>query len=244
MAELERATTMFAHPSMWIVNCIATSLAARGRSAKGDVHNRHKPHQVALRASGAAGLYCSKVTGRQGDYQSMREGVIMTQEDLERRVKRLEDIEAIRDLMWNYTYCLDYGDVQGVVDRFQDDAKFQVRMRAGEQKGRLVGRYDGKENISALYAVAHQKEDVYPASAHVITNPVVTVEGDRAKGSCYLLGTFPGGATQGRYDNEFVRVGDQWKIASFRLTWNFVPEGMPTRGNLPVPEPLGDDSES
>lgn len=150
----------------------------------------------------------------------------MTQRDLEARIKELEDIEAIKQLMWNYTYALDYGDLDKVLDNFLDDAKFQVRMRAGEQKGSLVGRYDGKENIRGLYSSVLPQKDVYPAGAHLIVNPVVTVEGDRAKGSFYLLASGATGGAQGRYDNEFVRVGGKWKISSFRFTWNFVPEGI------------------
>jgi len=150
----------------------------------------------------------------------------MTQRDLEARIKELEDIEAIKQLMWNYTYALDYGELDKVLDNFLDDAKFQVRMRAGEQTGLLVGTYDGKENIRGLYSSVLPQKDVYPAGAHLIVNPVVTVEGDRAKGTFYLLASGASGGGQGRYDNEFVRVGGKWKISSFRFTWNFVPEGI------------------
>jgi len=162
----------------------------------------------------------------------------MTHHDLEARIRMIEDIEAIKELMWDYTYRLDYGDVDGVVDKFLDDAKFQVRMRAGEQKGLLVGRYDGKDNIRALYTIAHQERDVYPASAHVIANPVVKVEGDRAKGSFYLVATGATGGSQGRYDNEFVRVGGKWMISSFTFSWNYVREDQPSVEAPPAPLPL------
>jgi len=148
----------------------------------------------------------------------------MTQRDLEARIRELQDIEAIKQLMWNYTYSLDYGELEEVVDNFLDDAKFQVRMRAGEQTGMLVGIYDGKENIRGLYSSVLPQKDVYPAVAHIIANPVVTVEGDRAKGIFYLLISGATGGPQGRYDTEFVRVAGKWKISSFRFTWNFVPE--------------------
>jgi len=150
----------------------------------------------------------------------------MTQRDLEARIRELQDIEAIKQLMWNYTYSLDYGELEEVVDNFLDDAKFQVRMRAGEQTGMLVGIYDGKENIRGLYSSVLPQKHVYPAVAHIIANPVVTVEGDRAKGTFYLLISGAKGGAQGRYDTEFVRVGGEWKISSFRFTWNFVPEGL------------------
>jgi len=164
----------------------------------------------------------------------------MTQHDIEARLKNVEDIQAIMMLMWDYTFCLDYGDLEGVLDKFMEDAKFQVRMRAGEQKGLLVGRYDGKKNIRALYTAVLPKRDAYPANAHIITNPVVSVQGDKAKGSFYLLQGGPGGGSQGRYDNEFVRVGGKWKISSFRFTWNYLPEGGPAIEGLPVPQPLID----
>lgn len=172
----------------------------------------------------------------------------MTQHDLEARIKELEDVRAITEVMNRYVHSLDYGDLEAVVDQFMDDAKFQVRMRAGEQRGPLIGRYDGKEKIRALYAAATattRQSDFYPHPSHLLMSPLITVEGDRAKGFFYLLGTTATGmpGAQGRYENEFVKVGGKWKISSFTFRFNYMSGIQPTPPAVegwPIPEPLTD----
>jgi len=131
--------------------------------------------------------------------------------------------------MWNYTYALDYGDLDGVVDKFADDAMMEVSMRSGAKEGALVGKYPGKKAIKELYASVIPEKTRF-TGAHMLTNPVVTVEGDKAKGRFYLFGAStlqrPEGEratwSQGRYDNDFVKVGGKWKISHFRFLWNFM----------------------
>ena len=40
----------------------------------------------------------------------------MAQQDLETRIQKLEDTEEIKKLMWNYTYWLDYGEKEKVLE--------------------------------------------------------------------------------------------------------------------------------
>ena len=149
----------------------------------------------------------------------------MTQQDLEARIRMLEDIEAIKQLMWDYTYCLDYGELDEVLDKFLDDAKMEVRMR-GAEEGKLAaleGRYEGKEAIKGLFGSVLPEKDRF-SFAHLIVNPVVTVEGEKARGTFYLLEMGGGERAmwgQGRYDMEYVKVGGKWRISHFRFLWNF-----------------------
>jgi len=157
----------------------------------------------------------------------------MTQQELKARIaaleammRRLQDIEEIKQLMWSYTYFLDYGELDKVMDCFVDDAKLEVGMRGGTEKGKaaLEGRYEGKEAIKWLYSLVQPSKDRFAVS-HLILNPVVKVEGERAQGTFYLLE--PSGIERamwghGRYDMEYIRVDGKWKISSFRFTWNFM----------------------
>ena len=150
----------------------------------------------------------------------------MTQHELEARIRKIEDIEEIKQLMWSYTYFLDYGELDKAIDCFADDAKLEVGMRGGTEKGKaaLEGSYEGKEAIKQLYSFVQSSKDRFSVS-HLILNPVVKVDGERAQGTFYLLE--PSGFEQamwghGRYDTEYIRVDGKWKISSFRFTWNFM----------------------
>jgi hypothetical protein len=156
----------------------------------------------------------------------------MTQHELEARIaaleaktRILEDTEAIRTLMWSYTYSLDYGDYDKVMDCFADDAKMYIQIRGPIEEGLHVGQFEGKEAIrEGVFMVTPQTKDRFTAS-HLIENPVITVEGERAKGIFYLL--TPCGYERamwghGRYDMVFVKMDGEWKISSFVFLWNFL----------------------
>ena len=155
-------------------------------------------------------------------------------EALEERVGRLKDIEEIKGLVWNYTYFLDYAQLDKILDCFADDAKMEVRVREGLQEGPYVGRYEDKKAIESVYTniVARYSEAKdRPVGAHLIQNPVVTVDGKKAKGKFYLFnpGSPPTGEgeqagwSRGIYEQEFVKVDGKWKISSFAFTFNVLP---------------------
>ena len=149
----------------------------------------------------------------------------MTLQDLEARIKRLEDIEEIKQLMFNYTYWLDYGEQAKALDCFAKNAKIDIRMRGGVKEGEdsFEMECEGEEQIKNFYNLIVHDKDRFSAS-HLILNPVVTVDGDKAKGIFYLLEpTLIARAMwgHGRYDMEFVRVGGKWKISYFGFLWNF-----------------------
>ena len=149
----------------------------------------------------------------------------MSMEALEARIKKLEDIEAIKQLMHNYTYWLDYGEMDKALDCFMDDARMDVGMRGGAEEGQdsFEFKCEGKEEISNFYHLMVHQKDRFSAS-HFILNPVVTVEGDKAKGIFYLLEPTKIARAMwghGRYDMEFVNHNGQWKISFFGFLWNF-----------------------
>ncbi len=149
----------------------------------------------------------------------------MTLQELETRIRRLEDIEEIKQLMFNYTYWLDYGEQDKALDCFAENARIDIRMRGGAKEGEdsFEIECEGEESIRNFYNLIVHDKDRFSAS-HLILNPVVTVEGDKAKGIFYLFEPTAIARAMwghGRYDMEFVRIGGKWKISYFGFLWNF-----------------------
>jgi len=160
----------------------------------------------------------------------------MTQQELEARVAMLEarirvveDIEEIEKLMATYEDYLDsLHRLDELMALFTEDAKFVVSFPgdAGAE-AIILGTHEGKEAIRTLLSQLNPTTISY--CAHLVTNPNITVDGDRAKGRWYLLCPFtalmPDGPQavweQGVYDNEFVRVDGKWRISLMRFEFNF-----------------------
>jgi len=146
----------------------------------------------------------------------------MSMEELERRVKRLEDIDQIQKLHVHYVNCLTTADWPEVFDCFSEDGVIDFPQ----------GIARGKEEIRAIFS------DVV-AAMHVglegnfVVHPIVEVDGDRATGSWLLYIQFCrprdlpsdfldqiGGETpdwmQGFYEMEYVREKGKWKISLLR----------------------------
>lgn len=137
-------------------------------------------------------------------------------EDLARRVRVLEDVEAIKRLKHAYcAFCDDGYDADALADLFVEDAVWDGRER---------GRSEGREAIRAFFKDAPRR---LPFAIHMVLNPVIEVDGDRATGVWYLFQpcTYAEGdrAVWGsaRYDEVYVRVGGEWKFQSLVLTSHF-----------------------
>ena len=140
----------------------------------------------------------------------------MSLEDIERRLKALEDIEEIKRLKARYcAYCDDNYDADGIANLFTEDAVWD---------GGIRGNAEGREGIRDFFIRAPQR---LPFAVHMVMNPIVEVDGDEAKGTWYLFQacTFAEGNRavwgSGRYDEEYVRVNGEWKFRSLKLTSNF-----------------------
>ena len=140
---------------------------------------------------------------------------------LEQRVERMEAETEIRRILIEYGAYLDGRDYASYAGLFASD---------GVWVGGF-GSFTGPEAIEAMLL-----ENLGPAepgyvnksSFHMMTNPMIAVEGDRAEvSSGYLFWTRsdsnrPAPALAGRYVDEFVRQGGQWKIAK-RTTYGVIP---------------------
>lgn len=151
--------------------------------------------------------------------ESLVEAQAKTIERLERRLQRLEDIEAIKVLQRSYGYFLDKGLWADMADLFAADGEIEIGGR---------GVYVGHSRIHAfLRDVMGRGEDGLNHGQllnHMQLQGVVSLEegSDRAHGrwrAWIQSGQFGERAefAEGVYENEYVRQDGVWKIA--RLTW-------------------------
>lgn len=132
---------------------------------------------------------------------------------LEERVRRLEDIQEIANLKAAYVDGADGGwsfnevpsEPDQIVPLFAEDGTW-----LSDSQGSATGHDAIREawkNFSAAMPFAY----------HMITNPRIEVEGDRASGEWHLMmrGTDPNGVefwAAGVYKDEFVRTPQGWRI--------------------------------
>jgi ketosteroid isomerase-like protein len=142
----------------------------------------------------------------------------MTPDEIARRLRRLEDVEAIRALKARYCLAVDERDEEAWAALFTADAVWD---------GGEFGRYQGRAAIRAFFRDIPR---TLSFAVHYVTNPLVEVDGDRARGTWYLLEpcTFTDGARgvlgAARYDERYVREGDGWKFAEVLLrSWFWTP---------------------
>ncbi|GAB3022574.1 nuclear transport factor 2 family protein [Natronobiforma cellulositropha] len=122
------------------------------------------------------------------------------------------DARAIERLKHEYCFTIDSGAYDAWVSLFTDDGRF------------VRGDVDVYEGTDELAAFATEVFDAaFERSAHLVTNPVVEVDGDEATGRWYLLllaQTEDGVSfTQARYDDTFRRVDGEWRIAEVAITY-------------------------
>lgn len=129
----------------------------------------------------------------------------MSEANLEARIRRLEDIEAIKQLKARYAaYCDDNYDEEGIASLFTEDAVWD---------GGPMGCHNGQKAIHDFFSVSDQ---AVPFAIHHLTNPIIEVDGDRATGRWYLWQpcTFAQGNQglwmAGTYSDNYRRVDDRW----------------------------------
>ena len=140
----------------------------------------------------------------------------MTQHELEARIKRLEDIEEIKNLQARYCYFIDTLQMDKVPDLFAENfiAEY-VPMATFKTRAELMQFLKGADEGSSMMC-------------HQAMTPLIEVDGDKATGTWYLFGPFtnylPKGEVanwvQGRYDNDYVREDGKWKFSHLRFKFN------------------------
>lgn len=130
----------------------------------------------------------------------------MTLEELEARIKILEDIEAIKKLTSTFSYFTDAGNWQAAVNLFTEDAVLKSAM----------GQYKGKAEITKVFR--DDTPQAYSFMMHMCHNPVIKVNGEKANGEWYAELPATHAPTNRalwiavKWEFEYVKVGGEWKI--------------------------------
>ena len=132
--------------------------------------------------------------------------------ELEQRIVRLEDLEAIKQLKASYcAICDDDHDPDRITSIFTED---------GIWEGRGIGRAEGHAELRKLFE-GFQKAISY--SQHMVMNPIIEVDGDRAHATWYFFGTFTfyeGDQAKwqaARYHEDYLKTAEGWKIQHLRV---------------------------
>ena len=130
---------------------------------------------------------------------------------LEQRIQRIEDREAIRDLILAYAVRLDARDFDGYVDLFAQNGVWQngstIRRGRDEIREMLVGIYGEQAVI-----------DTSDPSYRIVSNIEIALDGDRATARSRQLtimrgeGGAPNPVLSGIYEDQLVRENGEWKI--------------------------------
>jgi hypothetical protein len=149
---------------------------------------------------------------------------MVANDELLRRVERLEAIEAIHRLKHQYlAYADDNFNPDGIASLFTEDAVWD---------GEAFGRYVGREAIRK-----HFRDDAgdFLFCAHLASNPIIDIDGpDEARGKwrMLMLATMrTNGQKEARwflcaYDEEYRRVSGKWLFKKIISHANFfAPHG-------------------
>jgi len=123
----------------------------------------------------------------------------------------VDDVQAIKNVVFSYVELLDLGDLDGLAEVF---ARATVRIRGGENE--LRGAAAFREFIEQ----GVQLYDGIPSTKHLVTNLIVEVDDDRRAATARSYFTAhqarPEMSLQpilaGRFHDRFERDGEEWHI--------------------------------
>ena len=143
---------------------------------------------------------------------------------MDQDLQRLVDERACEKLISEYCHLVDFGNASAIAQLFILEGRW-----SGPGVD-MVGQSEIEAGFSARQAVTRRQ------SRHLCTNVSIDVEGDEARGLCYLLnfrhdsqsGTAetpaPAGLPKyvGEYHDRFVRTDQGWRFASRRFDLAFL----------------------
>ncbi|KAH8164960.1 hypothetical protein CIB48_g3320 [Xylaria polymorpha] len=133
--------------------------------------------------------------------------------ELQRRLQRLEDKDAITALLHRYCKFADTHQWEKYTSCFVPDAVVKF-----DDWDDVIGR----NNICTLISSA---EDRFQGQQHSLTNIDINLDGNMASGTCYLWFAAIMDTSKpreyhgfgGPYEFNFTRTNEGWKIASLKL---------------------------
>jgi uncharacterized protein (TIGR02246 family) len=152
-----------------------------------------------------------------------------TASDLEGRLRVLEDREEIRNLLQEYRRTLDVRDMRAFSELYARD---------GTWTG-ASGTATGPEAIHDMLVGVLPDNPPAPASTlwHWITDPAITVDGDRATAESFWMhvrrgeGDTPLLPTLGHYQDDLVREDGRWRFQLRRVS-RLIPEDPSNPGKI------------
>ena len=153
----------------------------------------------------------------------------MKLEELEKRINVLEDIKEIKDLHREYIFWLASQKWDEIVECFAENATIEIATQRPRK---------GREEITTLFKDVVGRGNVIPGvklhrGGQFLFQPVITVDGERAKGH-WILDRFyddpstPGGSTlkvrRGKYNTEYVKEDGKWKFSylKWEVPWPLI----------------------
>lgn len=141
-----------------------------------------------------------------------------------------DDHALIEDLQARYLFAFDFGDAEGYANTFAPDGILNFGW--GEIKGReAIAKFiaDGRERTAEARAnpPAGERPSI---GRHIISNIVVTIDGNKARGLAYwthMTSDKTGYGTVdffGHYEDEMVKVNGEWLFSKRYVFNEAVPE--------------------
>jgi hypothetical protein len=153
----------------------------------------------------------------------------MANQDFEKRLQTLEDLEAIRNMHRDYIYWINGREWDKIIACFSPDAHVRIFRHP---------RCDGTAQIRSLFYDRMANVNAGKGrDAHFATMPVIHIDGAKASGHwmLYIMIADPvtGNAlkiTQGKYECEYIKMNGEWKFSKLVWVnpWPRTPESKPT----------------
>ncbi len=130
--------------------------------------------------------------------------------DLEKTVRRLADIEDIKQLKARYAAACD--------DDYNPDKLAALFAEDAIWDGSILGYAKGRVAIHEFFSAS---SSLVPFAVHQITTPLIEIDGDTATGQWYLWQpmVFQGAALwlSAIYNDEYVRQDGKWLYQNLKL---------------------------
>ena len=130
--------------------------------------------------------------------------------DLEKTVRRLADIEDIKQLKARYASACD--------DNYNPDTLAPLFAEDAIWDGSILGYAEGRAGIHEFFSAA---STLVPFAVHQVSNPLIEIDGDTATGQWFLWQpmVFQGAALwlSATYDDLYVRQEGQWLYQHLKL---------------------------
>ncbi len=138
-------------------------------------------------------------------------------DNLEDRIRALEDREGIRELRATYCFLVDGGRFDELVSQcFTEDARCDFRM-ADDGDGTVLMIAEGSEEVMAF--MGGMVPTILGDMSHTIHNHRIVLDGDSGSGDCYFevtaLDKDTGEAvtSAGRYMDRYRKVDGKWMFS-------------------------------